>query len=140
MEVDFAFLADSADATNGKLYVMGGAFDTLWTPQVPTTYPRLAFIIRLLLNAAELGRPHKLEVVIMDEDGKHTATVGGDLNVGRSPDLPKGWQQAFLGVLNFAGLKFDKFGDYSFNVMVNNSSLKQVRLRVAQRVQLQAQS
>ena len=50
MDVDFALLADSAEAVNGKLYMMGGAFDSIWATAVPLTHPRLSFVMRLLFS------------------------------------------------------------------------------------------
>lgn len=139
MEVDFAFLADAAEVTQGKLYVMGGAFDTIWTSNVPIAHPRLSFVMRLLFTPAEVGRKHKVEINLMDEDGKGIGNkVGGDLEIGQNPNLPKGWRQGFLAVLNFANLKFEKFGDYSFEIVINNASLKNIPLRIAQRIQLQS--
>ena len=135
MEVDFAFLADAAEAVNGKLYVVGGAIDTIWSTGVPVVYPRLSFAMRLLITPAELGRKHNLEINIMDEDGKRMITVGGTLDAQRSPELPAGWKQGTLIVLHFGG-QFPKFGNYTIEIVVNNSSIKSVPLRVAQRVQL----
>lgn len=137
MEVDFAFLADSAETVNGKIYVLGGGIDTIWAKQAPLTYPKLSLILRILFEVAETGRKHKLEIQIMDEDGKSIATIGGDLGVqGKSPDFPKGWRQGMVTVLNFANLKFPNFGTYSFNILANNSSLKSIPLRVAQHVEI----
>lgn len=137
MEVDFAFLAEAAEAVNGKFFVIGGGFDTIWTKQVPVSYPKMSFVLRVIFDAAEVGRNHKLEIKIMDEDGGKFATIGGDIGTGnKSPNLPKGWKQGFLTVLNFVGLQFLKFGDYTFHIVVNNSTLKSVPFRVAQQIQL----
>jgi hypothetical protein len=137
MEVDFAFLADSAQAVNGKLYVIGGAIDTIWGRQPPLIHPHLAFVLRLIFDVAEIGRKHKLEIQIMDEDGAITFAVGADLEIpAKSPNLPKGWRQGVATVLNFKDLKFLRFGNYSFNILVNNSSLKNIPLRVAQHIEI----
>ena len=137
MEIDFAFLADSAETVNGKIYVLGGGIDTIWAKQVPSTYPKVSFVLRILFDIAEIGRKHKLEIQIMDEDGKTIATIGGDLEIqGKSPDFPKGWRQGLVTVLNFVNLKFPNFGTYSFNILANNSSLKSIPLRVAQRIDI----
>ena len=137
MEVDFAFLAEGAEASGGKFHVIGGGFDTIWTKQLPVVYPKMSLVLRLVFDAAEVARKHKLEIQIMDEDGGILATVGGDLDIGnKSSNLPKGWKQGFLSVLHFNGLNFTKFGDYTFHIVVNNSTLKSVLFRVAQQVQL----
>ena len=133
MEVDFAFLADAAEVVNGKLYVMGGAIDTIWAPAVPVTHHHLAFVLRLFFSPAEVGRTHRVEIHIVDEDGKRIASISGDLSVGEQPHVPLGWAKGFLTVLSFANLAFEKFGDYSFEVLVNSFSVKGVKLRIAHR-------
>lgn len=136
--MDFAFVADAAEVTQGKLYAIGGAFDTIWASSVPVAHPHLSLVMRLFFTPAEVGRKHRVEINLMDEDGKRMASVGGALEIGQNPNLPKGWQQGFLTVLNFANLKFEKFGGYSFEIVVDNFSVKSISLRVAQRVQLQS--
>ncbi len=137
MEVDFAFLADAAEVNSGKLYVLGGAIDTIWASRLPHAQPAFSLVMRIFFTPAELGRVHKVEINVLDEDGKRLAAIGGDLDISKNPNLPKGWKQSFLTVLNFANLTFSKFGDYSFEVVTNNISLKTVTLRVAQKIQLQ---
>lgn len=138
MEIDFAFLADAAEVANGKLHLVGGAFDTIWTRTVPFNYPKLSLAMRLLFNPAELDRKHKVEIRIMHEDGKTIPpSVGGDLEIPRNPNLPKGWKQGFMTVMDFANLNFPGFGDYSFELVVNSTSVKSIPLRIAQAVDLQ---
>ena len=132
MEVDFALLADAADAVNGKLYLVGGAFDTIWAQQTPLMYPKLSLALRLLFSPAELGRKHKLEIRIMNEDGKNVAPpIAGELEVQKNSNLPKGWRQGFLTVMNFANLNFSNFGDYTFELVMNNTGIKRIPLRIA---------
>ncbi|MBI1978416.1 MAG: hypothetical protein HYS55_06645 [Candidatus Omnitrophica bacterium] len=138
MDVDFAFLADAAEVANGKLHLVGGAFDTIWTRSTPLRYPKVSFAMRLLLSAAELDRKHRVEIKIMHEDGKVIPpSIGGELEIKRNPNLPKGWKQGFLSVMNFVDLTFPVFGDYSFELLVNNTSVKSIPLRIAQAVNFQ---
>ena len=135
MEVDFAFLADAAEVANGKLHLVGGAFDTIWARNVPLRYPKISLALRLLFSAAELDRKHKVEIRIMHEDGKTIApSIGGDLEIQKNPNLPKGWKQGFLTVMNFVDLSFPAFGDYGFELVVNNTNVKSIPLRIAQAV------
>ena len=138
MEVDFAFLADSAQVVGGKLYLVGGAFDTIWSPNLPVIHHGLSLPMKLLFSPGEMGKKYNLEINIIDEDGKRIATVNGSLEIERNPNLPPGWKQVFLTVMNFANLKFEKFGDYSFEIVADNFSLKSVPLRISQRINLQA--
>jgi hypothetical protein len=132
MQAEFAFLADSAEVVNGKLYIVGGSFDTIYAKQLPFNYRPFAFVMKLEMSPGELDRKHVIEVQVMDADGRRIATVGGDLVVARNSNLPPGWPQGVLNVMNFVGFKFDKLGDYSFEIMANGSTVKSVRFRVAQ--------
>lgn len=135
MIVDFAFLADGAEAINGKIYVLGGGIDTFWTDKLPFVCPRVSFAMRIIFDVAEIGRTHNLEIQILGEDGANIQTVGGPLAIQqKSPNLPKGWQQGIMTVLNFVNLQFPHFGNYSLNILLNNSNLKSISLRLAQRI------
>ncbi len=132
MELDFAFLADAAEVTGGKLYVMGGAIDTFWVQSLPVTLPRITLALRLLLSPAETGRQHNLEIILLDEDGKKLNNLNGNFNVERSAGLAPGMRQPFCVALNFFNLRFDKMGGCSIEILVNGTSLKSVPLRVVQ--------
>jgi len=138
MEVDFAFLADGAEAVNGKVYVVGGAFDTIWAKETPVTYSKLSFVLRFIFDAAEVERKHKLEIILMHEDGENVAKVGGALHIKRDSQLYKGWRHSFLTVMNFVNLVFPKFGDYSFHIVFNNNTVKAIPVRVAQSTDMNA--
>lgn len=132
MDLDFAFLADSADVANGKLYVMGGAFDTIHVQSFPATHPALAVILRLLLKPHDLDRKHQLEIQLLDADGHKIASAPGELSVAKSPDSPSGWKQPFLLPLRFLNTPFQKPGHYSIEILVNDTMLKTIPLRVVQ--------
>lgn len=135
MDVDFAILADAAEAANGKVSLIGGAFDTIWASGVPVAHPRLSLVIRLMFTPAELGRNHNLEVHVMNADGRRIASVGGSMQLGaRNPGLPAGWRQGLLSILNFVNLSFPAFGTYQFEIVVNNTSIKTIPLIIAQQV------
>ena len=137
MIVDFAFLADGAEVANGKIYILGGGIDTFWTDKEPFIYPKVAFAMRLIFDVAEIGRTHNLEIQILGEDGANIQTIGGPLTIPKkSPNLPQGWQQGIMTVLNFVNLQLPRFGNYSLNILVNNSNLKSIPLRLAQKVNM----
>ena len=130
MELDFAFLADSAQAVGGKLFVLGGAFDTINAPKVPVIHNTMSLAVRLLFDVSEIGRHHQLEVDIVDADGRRIARAGGPLFLEKNPHTPAGWNQGFLAVVNFINLKFEKFGDYGVKIIFNNTTIKSIPLRV----------
>ncbi|HOW59348.1 MAG TPA: hypothetical protein PLO78_06470 [Candidatus Omnitrophota bacterium] len=132
MEVDFCLLADRAEAVGGKLYVLGGAFDTIFAKQLPVIHKSLSVVIKLSFDAAEVDRDHDLRVIILDGDGHEVVAAGGPLHVGKNRLTPKGWPEGFLAVLNFENIKFEKFDTYGIRVLFNNTTHKTIRFRVAQ--------
>ena len=132
MELDFAFLADAADVSLGKLFVLGGAFDTIHVPAFPATHPILAVVIRLLLGPNDLDRKHKLEILLLDADAHHIASANGDLTVPKVPASPQGWKQAVILPLRFFNVPFKEAGHYSIEILANGTMLKAIPLRVIQ--------
>ena len=132
MDLDFAFLADAADVASGKLFVMGGAFDTVYVVGFPATHPTLAVVVRLLLAPHDLDRKHKLEILLLDADGHSIASAPGELMVSKSPDSPQGWKQAVMLPLRFFNIPFQKPGHFSIEILINGNLAKAIPLRVVQ--------
>src|SRR5471032_39105 len=106
MELDFAFLADAADVSMGKLFVMGGAFDTIHVAGFPATHPALVVVVRLLLSPVDLDRKHDLQILLLDADARHIASASGELTVPKAPGSPQGWKQAVILLLRFFNVPF----------------------------------
>ncbi|MBI2070580.1 MAG: hypothetical protein HYT79_08245 [Elusimicrobia bacterium] len=132
MELDFAFLADSAEVTGGKLYVLGGAFDTIWVKESPVTLPRMTLVMRFLMTPAETGREHRLEIMIIDEDGRKIVNLSSGINVERAPNLGPGVKQSVPIALNFFNTRFEKIGAHAIEILVNGTSLKSIPLKIQQ--------
>jgi hypothetical protein len=132
MDLDFAFLADAADVSLGKLFVLGGAFDTIHVAGFPATHPVLAVVLRLLLGPMDLDRKQALEILLLDADGRHIASAKGELMVPKSPDAPAGWKQAVILPLRFFNVPFQQAGHYSIEILANGTLLKAIPLRVVQ--------
>ncbi len=132
MDLDFAFLADAADVSLGKLFVLGGAFDTIHVPAFPATHPVLAVVLRLLLGPHDLDRKHELEILLLDADARHVASARGELLVPKSPDSPQGWKQAVILPLRFFNVPFQQPGHYSIEIVIQGQMVKAIPLRVIQ--------
>ena len=130
MELDFAFLADAADVSSGKLFVLGGAFDTIHVPSFPATHPVLAVVLRLLLSPHDLDRTHHLEILLLDADAHPIASARGELRVPKSPDSPPGWKQAVILPLRFFNVPFRQDGHYSIEILIDEKMAKAIPLRV----------
>ncbi|MFA5974818.1 MAG: hypothetical protein WC859_01460 [Elusimicrobiota bacterium] len=132
MDLDFAFLADAADVSLGKLFVLGGAFDTIHVPAFPATHPVLAVVVRLLLGPHDLDRKQNLEILLLDADAHHIASAKGELVVPKSPDSPQGWKQTVMLPLRFFNVPFQQPGHYSIEILVEGNMVKAIPLRVIQ--------
>jgi hypothetical protein len=130
MDLDFAFLCDAADVSMGKLFVLGGAFDTIHVPGFPASHPTLAVALRILLSPMDLDRKHKLEILLLDADAHHIASANGDLMVPKSPGAPQGWKQAVLLPLRFFNVPFKSDGHYSIEILMDGALAKAIPLRV----------
>lgn len=130
MDLDFAFLADAADVSLGKLFVLGGAFDTIHVAALPANHPVLAVAVRLLLGPNDLDRKHDLEILLLDADAKHIASAKGELMVPKSPDSPQGWKQAVILPLRFLNVPFHNAGHYSIEILLDGTMAKAIPLRV----------
>src|SRR4029077_11441827 len=126
MELDFAFLSDAADVSLGKLFVLGGAFDTIHVPGFPATHPVLAVVVRLLLGPHDLDRKQNLEILLLDADARHVASARGELMVPKAPDSPPGWKQAVILPLRFFNVPFKNPGHYSIEILIEGNMVKAI--------------
>ena len=94
-EIDFLMIADRAEAINGKLYVMGGAWDTISVPDlsVPISFS-VALGINIPWNAT--NEPHRLRLLVQDADGGGLAEFEAEFVAGRPPHLALGSLQRML--------------------------------------------
>ena len=131
MQVNSAILADFVQENHGKLYITGGGIDTLFANAAPVRHPSLGITFRLTLSPAELGRTHELEILLVNADGGRIATVKAKIQAER-PVQSTGWPVSVPLALNFAQIEFPVFGEYQFELMVNNSSINTIPFRVVQ--------
>ena len=128
MKVTLAVLADAANRSDtGKLNLLG-LFQTIYAASIPAIHPQMYLVLVFKASPGEKGSTQKIKLVLSDEDGgiilaspDYSIVVPDDPDV-RSPDLNM--------IINVPNLVLPKFGDYSFEVLLNGSSLTDVPLRV----------
>jgi hypothetical protein len=134
MKMALAVLADAAVANpvDGKMYIIGGGFDTLAVQRFPAQHPALALALQLLVAPSECGRPKKLEVHAVDADGRpFQPPFTVEVTPPRNPIDP-GLPTPIGLVGTFQQLQFAKPGEYAFNVLVDGSEIVSLPLRVIQ--------
>jgi hypothetical protein len=92
IEVDFLIVADRAEVLNGKLYMMGGGWDSIGTggPDQPVHFTAaVGFLVAW--NATNVD--HACTIRLEDADGVAVLSLGYTIKTGRPPSLPEGATQ-----------------------------------------------
>ncbi len=129
MEVEFAFLADAAQAES-KLYILGAGIEAIRAQQFPAAHPYMSFVLKLRLHPTECDRQHRLEIEVWDPDGNRIGPqLSSQFSAGRHATDPT--RPVFVQtVLNIVGMEFSKAGAYAFHIIVNGQHAKTVDLHL----------
>ncbi|HLQ34457.1 MAG TPA: hypothetical protein VK457_17370 [Chloroflexota bacterium] len=131
MQLAYAMTALAAEVTpDGKLWMLGGDFDTLTAQSFPVTHPAMALVVKLWAQLPECEREHQLTVELIDSDGREQI---------KRIEMPFRVAQPAPGrriganlVLHLVGLQFPKPDDYAFHILVDDIEIGSVPLTVAQ--------
>ncbi len=132
-DIEFAFLADAADARPGhKFAVLGGGVSRLGGPRFPLRHPHLALVVGLLVTTPELGDAHELRFVLLTPDGGELSSASASI-VANGPSDGRDTLLTFS--LDLWNLSFPASGDYSIRILIDGSERKRLPLVVEQRDQ-----
>ena len=85
MKIHALMLADSAQAVDGKLYILGGAWNVLRFPEFPSQLI-VGIAVAIDVDWNETNRRHHLEVHFEDADGHPMQpNIAADFEAGRPP-------------------------------------------------------
>jgi len=132
MDVDYLVLADAATAADGKHYIHGGGWDTLWAASFPVTQPQMTAAVRLRVPWHDTNQPHQLGVDIVDADGNSLLPqrMAQAITVGRPPTLDPGDDQVVPLTFTFAGFQFPAPGTYALIVTIDGMEVGRAPFRV----------
>jgi hypothetical protein len=131
MKLTSAMLADAAQVQSGKLYVLGGGFDTISVRQLPATHRSVSLAMVAEVGPDERQQDLELLVQLVDEDGAEVGvTAKGKLRVGAPPNLPPGSPSIVPIVSPFHNITFTAAKGYAFVVSMNGTELTRVKFRV----------
>ena len=117
MRISSAMLADQAQVHSGKLFVLGGGFDTIRTRSVPAVHKALSVVLVAEVEPAERDTDLNIEVTLMDEDMKPLgARAVGTLRVGEAPTHRPGQRSVVPLAIPFFDLRFPEEKGYVFRV------------------------
>ena len=131
MKLTSALLADAAQVQSGKLFVLGGGFDTISVRQLPATHRTISLAMVAEVGPDERQQDLELVVQLVDEDGAELGVMAkGKLRVGSPPNLPPGFPSIVPIVSPFHNVTFPEAKGYAFVVSVNGQELTRVKFRV----------
>ncbi|MDP9343859.1 MAG: hypothetical protein M3Q23_17570 [Actinomycetota bacterium] len=107
-------LADWAAEINGKLYIQGGGWSRIFLAEPAS----VSLAVKILVPWDQANRPHKIEALLLDDDGKQVMIdqeengevvtralkLEGGLEVGRPPGMTPGTPIDAPLVLNFKNM------------------------------------
>lgn len=129
-----AFLADSVQASEGKLYALGIGWTTISTQRFPARHDRIGIGIVVHLDG-EGGPQHRLEIRFLGPGGDaHALGSGPDGRPMDSLGIPfaggGGGPSTATFALNLNGLPFEREGDYAFTVSIDDAEAARLPFRV----------
>jgi len=136
--VDVAMLADAVQAVRGKLFILGGGWDTLWVRQFPARHPSLAIGLRLRVPVSWKSESLRLSVELQDADGKPMlpSPLSHDIRLPSSPPRSMGTSDfGLIRSFTFNNLRFEHEGAYSFVISVDGEPVSRLRFTVRQRTE-----
>ncbi len=133
MRLTTAMLADSAQVQGGKLYVLGGGFETIRARTLPVVHRNINLALIFEVGAEERHRDLDLLIDLVDEDGAPLGVQArGRLRVGAQPALPPGASSVVPLVTPFHNVRFPEAKGYVFVIRHGEEELGRVRLRVVE--------
>ena len=126
MNIQVAVLCDAATDNNGKLNLLG-AFDTIYTQQLPAVHAQCSIALRMTFSKIEEGA-HKVKLNFVDEDGKFVMP-----SIDMPVDIIVPEETHFISrnfVINIQQLKFEKPGLYSIDLAMDGRQEASIPLLV----------
>jgi len=113
MNIEAFLLCDAATDQQGKLNVLG-AFDNIFSKQVPAKHPTCSVATRIRFDK---DGNHAIRIIIIDKVGKE---IGPKLDGNISVKIPQdAGSSATNLILNIQGLEIKEYGTYWINLAIN---------------------
>lgn len=135
MQIDTMVLADAATAAQGKLYIHGAGWDTLFVASFPVSHPAMSVAILLRVPWHDTNQRHQVALDVEDEDGQSILPMPpgafqGEIVTGRPPTLEPGDDQLMSLALQLNTLTFNRPGRYAVIIRIDGMEAKRASFRV----------
>lgn len=116
-------LADSAQVSDGKLYLLGGGLSAIGPRRQP-----LAVVLLAKIPWDRANIPHNWKLELLDEDGgpvmagERPVMVGGKIEAGRPAGVKPGSPLHVPMAINFSALPVQPGNSYQFRLAIDDTS------------------
>lgn len=133
MELHYAMLADAAQVSEGKTYILGGGVSILWRSEFPAP---LAFTIvcQFTYERTEAETDHEIRFVIMDADGNRLLPdIQGGFHLGPpGPHIPSNVPLVVPLVIGLPPMPvLQRPGAYQVQILLDNRHMDTLPFAVA---------
>ena len=129
IEVDFLIIADAAQVSEGKLFLLGGCWDRLTAHSFPVAHP-MGVAFGILLPRSAVGTAHRFRIEVSNDDDESTlARIEGDFDKGPTGGEPQLETERMLFAVNFP-LRFQGPASCSARLFVDGVMKKMSRFQV----------
>lgn len=129
MDIEWLILADGAQVVNGKLYLLGGGWESVTVNADFPVHQRCALAAAFRVPWIETNQPINIEIEIVQEDGREheepLLRIAGPIEVGRPAGFPGGGSQRAQLAVEME-LTFSQPGTYAIVGCVEGQELKRV--------------
>lgn len=144
MKVD-AFLADSAEVVQNKIYALGIGWNTIYVRGFPAMHRRLAVAATVHVPFTATNAAHRFELKLLTQDGQMHAigmrpdaegkplpvhAMGGEFTLGRPPTLVDGDEQVACFAFTIDGMRFTEAGKFEWVISIDDEELVRLPMRV----------
>jgi hypothetical protein len=116
-------LADSAQAVEGKLYILGGGWSIIGPEPTP-----MAIAVKIEVPWDQTNRRHTWQFVLLDSDGRPVTSeeqpieIGGEFEVGRPAGIKPGTPIDLPLAINLGPLPLPPDGRYVWRLSIDGRS------------------
>ncbi len=123
-DLDFALIAEYVKLEQGLAHVVAGGMDTIRTTDMPIGH-NIGLLLRISFDRFECNRPHRVEVIVQDEDGGRLVGLTATGKPLWRNEWPVTWKSSQAFAFNLS-LPLKRPGVHEFKILVNDSLMKTI--------------
>ena len=137
MELTACLLADAAQQTpDGKVHILGGHWERIYTTSFPTTHPSLAVVLIFRVEYTEALDRHELRVELFKDGQAQGPSAMGYLQLGHPATIALGASQSVAAALTFPLVTFQSPGRYEWIIRIDGEVQGSLPLELMEASQL----